>query len=230
MATPKLKNIEKTVEKLTELDFFRNFAIVSFNRHVNAVYHLSTEEHVAAKRALLITISDTQISIANKQLLFFFSLQKFTQQTEETPYLTAQTELSDPNMVRVKVQLSPSLLYFPDGMSVGKRYIQVPHVDESKLHLLKNFKFTHGDVIRLYVFGDKKQIKVRAISVEEGNRAINELLKIVVEKKKKGTAEKHGYTGKLPEDKPPGRLLGITSTCNELHIYHPHERPWTLFV
>jgi hypothetical protein len=229
MSTP-IANVEKTVENLEGLAFFRNFAKLTFNRHIEAVYHADSDTHKDARRALLITDKDTQISIANKQLLFFFSLQKFTQQTEETQYLTAGTVPSDPEMIYLKVQLSPSLLYFPNGQSVGKRYIQVPHIDESKLGNLKDFKFTHGAIKRLYVFADKKQIAVLAIDEAEGNRAINELLKLVLDKWKLGMAEDHAFTGKPPKDKAAPKLSGITSTCNELHVYYPHYRPLTLFV
>jgi hypothetical protein len=229
MSSP-IVNTERTIENLEGVAFFRNFAKLTFNRHIEAVYHDASDTHKDARRALLITDKDTQISIANKQLLFFFSLQKFTQQTEETQYLTQGFEMPDPNMIYLKVQLSPSLLYYPGGQSVGKRYIQVPHIDESKLANLKDFKFTHGAITRLYVFGDRKQIKVKAIDETEGNRAINELLKLVLDKWKLGSAEDHAFTGRPPRDKTAPKLLGITSTCNELHIHYPNEKMITLFV
>lgn len=229
MASP-IKDVDKTVEALTNLSFFRTFAQAAFNRHVQAVYWKDSDDHKDAKKALLITNQDTQISIANKQLLFFFSLQKFTQQTEETQYLTMGTALSDPDMIYLKVQLSPSLLYYPEGQSVGKRYIQVPHVDEAKLGNLKNFKFIHGSITRLYVFADRKQIKVQAIDENEGNRAINSLLELVLDKWKLGTAENHAFTGKPPKDKKTPRLQGVTSSCNELHIHYPRGKPITFFV
>jgi hypothetical protein len=229
MATP-IANVEKTIENLEGVAFFRNFAKLTFNRHIEAVYHDASDTHKDARRALLITNKDTQISIANKQLLFFFSLQKFTQQTEDKISFAKGTADSDPNMIWLKVQLSPSLLYKSDGSPVGKRYIKIPHIDESKLGDLKNFKFTHGSVTRLYSFADKKQIKVKAIDETEGNRAINELLKLILDKWKLGTAEDHGYTGKPPKDVIKPDLEGITSKCHELHIHYPHERSITLFV
>lgn len=228
--TSSIVNPERTIENLEGVAFFRNFAKLTFNRHIEAVYHNDSDEHKNARRALLITDKDTQISIANKQLLFFFSLQKFTQQTEETQYLTQGTALPDPEMIYLKVQLSPSLLYYSNGQSVGKRYIQVPHIDESKLGNLKDFKFTHGAITRLYVFADRKQLKVKAIDEDEANRAINELLKLVLDKWKLGTAENHAFTGRPPKDKSAPKLVGITSSCNELHVYYPNERMITLFV
>jgi hypothetical protein len=225
-----IKDYEKTAAALEGVAFFRNFAKATFNRHVEAVYWKEIEAHQDARKALLITDKDTQISIANKQLLFFFSLQKFTQQTEETQYLTAGSVPSDPEMIYLKVQLSPSLLYFPGGQPVGKRYIQVPHVDEAKLGSLKGFKFKHGSITRLYVFPDKKQIKVQAFDEIEGNKAINSLLGLVLDKWKVGTAEDHAYTGKPPRDKSGNRLTGITSTCNELHIHYPHQKAITFFT
>lgn len=230
MSTPPIKDLDKTVAALEGVAFFRNFAKLIFNRHVEAVYYKNSDTHVEARRALLITDKDTQISIANKQLLFFFSLQKFTQQTEETQYLTSRTALGDPDMIYLKVQLSPSLLYFSNGSPVGKRYIQVPHIDESKLGNLKDFQFTHGAVSRLYVFADRKQIKVKAIDEKEADRAINELLKLVLDKWKLGNSENHAFTGKPPKDKSAPKLLGITSTCNELHVHYPYQRPLTFFV
>jgi hypothetical protein len=228
--TSSIVNPERTIENLEGVAFFRNFAKLTFNRHIEAVYHNDSDEHKNARRALLITDKDTQISIANKQLLFFFSLQKFTQQTEETFSFAKGTADGDPNMVKLKVQLSPSLLYYPNGQSVGKRYLEIPHIDESKLGDFKNFTFTHGSVTRLYCFADKKQIKVKAIDEAEGNRAINELLKLVLNRWKLGTAEEHGYTGRPPKDAPSPKLLGITSKCHQLHVFHPYERPYTLFV
>lgn len=229
MSSP-IVNSEKTIENLEGVAFFRNFAKLTFNRHVEAVYHDSSDSHKDARRALLITDKDTQISIVNKQLLFFFSLQKFTQQTEDKISFAKGTADSDPNMIWLKVQLSPKLLYTANGSPVGKRYIKVPHVDESKLGDLKNFTFTHGSVTRLYTFADKKQLKVKAISEDEGNRAINELLKLVLDKWKLGTAEDHGYTGRPPKDIVKPYLEGITSKCHELHIHYPNERSMTLFV
>jgi hypothetical protein len=229
MLTP-IANVEKTVKNLEGLAFFRNFAKLTFNRHIEAVYHADSDTHKDARRALLITDKDTQISIANKQLLFFFSLQKFTQQTEDRISFAKGTAPSDLDAIWLKVQLSPSILYYPNGQSVGKRYIRVPHIDESKLADLKDFKFVHGSVTRLYAFGDKKQIKVEAINEDEGNRAINELLKLVLKDWKLGTAEEHGYTGRPPKDTAKPKLEGITSKCHELHVHYPNERSLTLFV
>lgn len=222
--TPPIKDLDKTVKSLEDLSFFRSFAAAAFNRHVEAVYYKNTDADKDAKRALLITPKDTQISICNKQLLFFFSLQKFTQQTEERISFAKGTDPIDPEMIRLKVQLSPALLYHKNGSPIGKRYISVPHIDESKLANLKNFTFTHGSTIRLYCFGDRKQIKVEAIDEAEGNRAINELLKLVRDDKKLGTAEEHGYTGKPPKDTTKPILHGIKSTANQLHIKYPGDR------
>ena len=228
--TDQLKNTEQTIANLEGLAFFRNFAKLTFNRHVEAVYHRNTEENIQARRALLITDKDTQISIANKQLLFFFSLQKFTQQTEDKISFAKGTAEKDPNMIRLDVQLSPSLLYTKSGTSVGKRYISVPHIDESKLGNFRDFTFIHGSITRLYCFADKKQIKVKAISEEEGNRAINQLLKLVQPEWILGTAEEHGFTGKPPKDMGKPLLDNIQSKCHELHIHYPNLKSITFFV
>jgi hypothetical protein len=230
MGTPPIKDLEKTVAALEGVAFFRNFAKLTFNRHVEAVYYKNSDTHTEARRALLITDKDTQISIANKQLLFFFSLQKFTQQTTEKISFAKGTAESDPNMIRARIQLSPSLLYTKTGSPVGKRYIQVPHIDESKLANLKNFTFTHGSVIRLYTFADKKQIKVQAITKEEGDRAINELLKLVQTEWNLGSSEEHSYTGNPPKDIEVPLLQGLTSRCHEIHVYYPYQRNLTIFV
>lgn len=225
-----LKKQEETIKALAELAAFKNFAKLTFNRHINSVYFKQSEAHIEARKALLITDADSQISIANKQLLFFFSLQKFTQQTTEKMSFAKGMAPKDPFMLRLKVQLSPSLLYKKDGTPIGKRYISVPHVDESKLGDLKDFTFTHGIVTRLYAFADRKQIKVEAISEDEGNRAINELLKLVEPQWKLGSAEEHGYTGKPPKDSTLPDLYGIKSKCYELHIYYPNTSAITLYV
>jgi hypothetical protein len=230
MTTPLIKDLDKTVAALEGVTFFRNFAKLTFNRHVEAVYHQNIDSHIEARRALLITDKDTQISIANKQLLFFFSLQKFTQQTTEKISFAKGTAAGDPNMIRMKVQLSPSLLYKKDGTPVGKRYISVPHIDESKLGNLNNFTFTHGIVTRLYCFADRKQIKVEAISETEANRVINELLKLVETKWLLGSSESHAYTGNPPKDIKLPDLYNVTSKCHELHIYYPNSRAITIFV
>jgi hypothetical protein len=230
MSNPPIANLDQTISNLEGLAFFRNFAKLTFNRHVHGAYYSDSETHQEARRALLITDKDTQISIANKQLLFFFSLQKFTQQTEDRISFAKGTAPSDPYMIWLKVQLSPSKLYKENGSPIGKRYIKVPHIDESKLADLKDFTFIHGGVTRLYTFADKKQIKVKAINESEGNRAINELLKLVLKDWKLGTAEEHGYTGRPPNDAALPELSGIKSTCHELHVHYPHERSLTLFV
>ena len=228
--TDQLKNTEQTIANLEGLAFFRNFAKLTFNRHVEAVYYRNTEDNIQARRALLITDKDTQISIANKQLLFFFSLQKFTQQTEERISFAKGTAQKDPNMIRVKIQLSPKLLYGEDGQPLGKRYISVPNIDESKLGELRNFTFKHGSITRLYCFADRTQIKVCAFDEAEGDRAINAALKLVLSDKKLGTSEEHSFTGKPPKDTKTPLLMGVTSVCNELHLYYPNQRAVTLFV
>jgi hypothetical protein len=225
-----LKNQDETVSALEGLAFFRNFAILTFNRHVEAVYYKNTETHTEAKRALLITAKDTQMSIANKQLLFFFSLQKFAQQTDERVNIAKGMAEKDPNMVKLKVRLQPAKLYKPDGTEYGQRYISVPHIDESKLGNLRDFTFKHGMVIRLYVFADKKQIKLFAHTETEGDRAINELLKLVDKKWLLGTSEEHSYTGRIGKDVKDLDLTGITSKAVALLVTHPHERPYTVFV
>jgi hypothetical protein len=228
--TAPIKDLEKTVAALEGLAFFRGFAQLAFNHHVNAIYWKATDDHKAAKRALLITNSDTQISIANKQLLLFFSLQKFTQQTEDKISFAKGTADGDPDMIRAKIQLNPALKYKADGSTVGYRYISVPHVDEARLGDLRDFYFIHGSITRLYCFADKKQIKVMAIDEKEGNRAINELLKLVQPKWKLGTAEEHGYTGKPPKDVKEPDLLGIKSQAAELQLSDAHGKLYKIFI
>lgn len=225
-----LKNLEATKEAVSALKLLTKFAETAFNRHVEGVYYSNSEEHKLAKKALLITEKDTQLSIVNKQLLFFFSLQKFTQQTEERISFAKGTAPTDPEMIRIKVQLSPSLLYGKDGQPIGKRYISVPHVDESQLSNFKDFTFTHGSVTRLYCFADKKQIKVEAIDQNEGDKAINALLKLVQKEWKLGSSEEHSYTGRPPKDTTKPLLEGLTSKCNQLHIYYPNQKRTVFYV
>jgi hypothetical protein len=225
-----IKDYERTAAALEGVAFFRNFAKATFNRHVEAVYWKDIEAHQDARKALLITDKDTQISIANKQLLFFFSLQKFSQQVTEHISFAKGTADKDPNMVKLRVQLSPSLLYDKNGVSIGKRYIRVPHIDESKLGNFRDFKMTHGSTTRMYTFADKKYIKVGVVDEAEGDRVINQLLKIVQTEWKVGTSEQHSYTGKMPADIAKPLLQGITSKCHELHVIHPYERPYVVYV
>jgi hypothetical protein len=227
--TDLLKDPQKTIENLENLQQFKNFAKIAFNHHVNSIYYKNTEEHKQAKRALLITDKDSQISIANKQLLLFFSLQKFEQSVEEK-LLYSKDMPNDPEMISAKIKLNPSKKYTDDGKSVGCRYIKVPHVDESKLGNLRDFKFTHGNICRLYTFADKKQIKVYAISETEGNKAINALLELVQDKYKLGTAEEHGYTGIPPKDQKDVSLKGITSKGTAIHVSDKHGKLYSVFI
>jgi hypothetical protein len=229
-ATRVLKDPEKTIVALENAQFSNSFAQATFNRHVEAVYWKDTAAHKDARRALLITDKDLILQRIEKQMIFFFSLQNFTQQTEEKISFAKGTAEGDPNMVRLKVQLSPSLLYKKDGTSVGKRYISVPHIDESKLGEFRNFRMVHGMIIRIYAFADKKQIKVLVKDEAEGDRVINELLRIIIPKWRLGTSEEHSYTGKPPKDVKDYDLVGITSKCHQLHVFHPHERPYTFYV
>jgi len=225
-----LKNERSVIAGLENIAFFRNFARLAFNRHIKAIYYKNDDTHKQAKRALLITSKDTQLSIVNKQLLFFFSLQKFAQQTEERVNIAKGLEDKDPNMVKLKIRLQPSKLYKLDGTMYGQRYISVPHIDESKLGNFRDFTFKHGMVIRLYVFSDKKQIKVFAFTETEGDRVINELLKLVRKDKLLGTSEQHSYTGRIGKDVKELDLTGITSKAVALLISHPYERPYTVYV
>lgn len=225
-----IKDLDKTVAALEGVAFFRNFAKLTFNRHVEAVYYKNSDTHLEAKRALLITDKDTQISIANKQLLFFFSLQKFAQETEERVNIAKGMGEKDPNQVKLRVRVNPSRMYKPDGTRYGYRYLRVPHIDESKLGNLRDFTFKHGMVIRLYVFADKKQIKLFAYDEAEGDRAINQLLKLVKDEWIIGTSEQHSYTGRMGKDVEDLDLTGITSKCNALLVQNPYESPYTIYV
>lgn len=230
MANPPIKNLEKTVENLENLAQFTNFAKLVFNEHVNAVYYKNSEEHVQAKKALLIKDRDSQISICNKQLLFFLSLQKLEQQVSDKFVLNSGNVDKDPSMITAEVKLNPSLKYKKDGTPTGTRQIKIPHVDESKLGNLRDFKFTHGKVAVIYSFADKKQIKVLSIDEKEGLRAINELLKIVDSKWLLGSAEEHCYMGKMPKDMKDGDLHGLTSKGTALHISDFHGKLYTVFI
>lgn len=229
MANPPIKNLEKTVENLENLAQFTNFAKLVFNEHVNAVYYKNTEEHVQAKKALLIKDKDSQISICNKQLLFFLSLQKLEQQVSDKFILGNMEKVSLDGMLTGEIKLNPSIKY-KDGKSVGTRQIKVPHLDESKLGNLRNFTFTHGKTVVIYKFDSRKMIKVLAIDKAEGIRAIGELLKIVESKHILGKPEDHCYVGNMPKDMKDGDLHGIPSKGTAIHISDTHGKLYTVFI
>jgi hypothetical protein len=227
--------IEKSVTKLEKLAQNKAFSKVAFNHHVSSVYYKEIDAHKQARDALLIKDDDTLLMQVNKKLDFFFCLQKFEQVIEE--HLLANPRFAkdpDPNAINLEVKLNPSIKYKKDKkgrvISVGTRQISVPHVDMAKLGDFRDFKFRHGNVKVVYIFDDKKQINVRAYTKEDGLKAVNQLLKLVEDKWKLGTAEHHCYISMASESTAHGDLHGLYSKGTALHVGNNHGKIWTVFV
>lgn len=229
-----IKNVTQTTAELNNLQQLIAFSQLVFNRHVSDVYYKNSEEHKLAKAALLIRDNDTYPAINTKVSLFFLALQHLSNDVEEIIAVNSKFREKDPEAISGRIKLNPKKKYKKGEngkqISIGCRYIEVPHIDESKLWELRGFTFIHGNCVCLYTFKDKKQIKVLAHTTEEGLKAVNHLLKIVDPKWKVGTAEEHCYTANGAKDMAKGDLHGITSKATGIHIGDIHGKKYTVFI
>jgi hypothetical protein len=217
-----LINVDTTIERLEGVELFRNFMRGTFNEYVKQCFYKNSPEHSIARKTLLITEKDTQISIANKQLAFWFTLQKFTQEREEKILIGKGFAIKDDedySNIYAKVRLVPRNK-FVDGRNSGYRYIQIPHIDPAKLGNLRDFTFTFGREVLTYTFADKRKIKVKALTREIGHKTINKLLDLVLDDWKVGTSEEHSAPATVPNDIPDGDLHGRIANGTHLLVYN----------
>ena len=224
-----IKNEAKTIEKLENLSAFTTFAKKVFNDHVESVYFKQSEEHKIARKALLVTNEDSQISIANKQLLFFLSLQNLAQNVNDI-YQMDRSAAKDAGMISARIRLVPRKLYDAEGKNRGYRYIKIPHVDESKLGNLRDFEFRHGNVTVLYNFADGSKLRLYTHDRASGDKAINALLTIVQDKWIQGTSEEHSYLGVPPKDRKKNEYQGEYSKGKALLVQNNHGSLYLLHL
>jgi hypothetical protein len=131
--------------------------------------------------------------------------------------------------VSVKISMKPDKSYNRNQKSTGTQYLNIPHIDESKLDALRDFYFTYGKWECVYQFAPVsglsigKQIKIRSKTKKEGIRAIDELLKIVRLDMIKGDAKTHcTYT-----QKDKHSLDGIRATVKDWEIVSNKNLPVT---
>jgi hypothetical protein len=225
-----IANFEKTKTKLEDLKFLINFAKLVHNEHVYACYSGSGEINDLAKKGLLIRDTDNLPTIAIRILLFFLSLQKLEHGVTDIVAYAKGYKPTEPDILFGRVKLNPSKKYDEEKRSIGCRYVKVPHIDEAKIADLHGFSLAHGNVTRLYSFADGKQIKVKVISVTEGDRVINQLLKIVKKDWVIGSSEEHSFTGDPPKDVKDHKLKGITSRGTAIHLNDNHSDLYTIFL
>jgi hypothetical protein len=228
--TSPIKNEDKTIDNLEALKLLTNFAKLTFNDHIYSVYSGKSEANQKAKAALLIKDNDSMPIITNKVLLFFLALQKLETSVQEHYRVSTNFKEKDPEMIRGTIKLNPALKYNAKGNSVGTRQIEIPHLDESRIHELRGFQFKHGKTIVLYTFTSGKQIKLNAYDEAEGKKALATLIKLVDPKWLAGSVEDHAYIGKKGKDVPNGDLFGIVSKATAIHVSDLHGKLYTVFI
>lgn len=104
------------------------------------------------------------------------------------------------NGIRIKIYLKLSRSINKNGKPSGRQSITLNHVDEDKTDLLKDFTFVYGDEVCVYKFDSGKSILINAKDKKEGVKAINKLMKAVIEPMKKRVtfANLPSKSGKTP--------------------------------
>ena len=105
------------------------------------------------------------------------------------------------------------------GNAIGTQTISIPHVDESKLDVLKDFYLVYGNMRCVYKFSSGKLIKVNVKDEKEALRVVNKLLQVVKPEMNQGTAKAHGIFTQLPEDGEGHELVGERGKLFNVYVF-----------
>jgi hypothetical protein len=119
-----------------------------------------------------------------------------------------------------EIRLKPNKQYI-DGVQVGYYRINVPHALKDKWQQIAGYTQTFGNITALYVFGDRRQIKINVSTEAEGHRCINHLLKLVDPAVLNGSSEEHSYIGRRAKNRKKHKLEGLLGTANQIKQKFP---------
>lgn len=210
-----------TNERLEEQQRLMNFAIRFHNPKVMESYGHKTDEDTKKLISLmLITDKDSLITALFRMNNFYNVADRSTKEYLDYP---GQSIVKRANAGIVGELRLNSAKKYVNGKPVGTYRVKIPHFNEDLVASLRGFQQEFGNVRMLYVFADKKQLKVNVSSEKEGFRVLNYLLKAVDAKKRLGTAEEHAYKGNMPPDAEPHKLTGLTLAAKSVNVIYPNK-------
>ncbi|PSB57758.1 hypothetical protein [Chamaesiphon polymorphus] len=92
--------------------------------------------------------------------------------------------------ITIKIAIKPKGSVNKSSKPVGTQYITLPHVDKSKTQELEGFSFIYGREHCVYKFSFGRPITINVLNRDEGVKAINRLMKTVVDPMKRRVTEK----------------------------------------
>jgi hypothetical protein len=119
-----------------------------------------------------------------------------------------------------EIRLKPNRQYI-DGVEVGYYRLNIPHALESKWKEIQGYTQVFGNITVLYIFGDRRQIKINVSTEAEGHRCMNLLLKLVDPAVLNGSSEEHSYIGRRAKNRKKHKLEGLTGTANQIKQKFP---------
>lgn len=125
------------------------------------------------------------------------------------------------NGIKIKINLKLSRSTNNNNKPSGSQSITLNHVDEDKTGTLKDFTFVYGDESCVYKFDSGKRISIYAKDKKEGVKAINKLMKAVIETKKK--CVKVADLEQSNPKKDPHSLSGIKASFDDFQVLDGDE-------
>jgi hypothetical protein len=191
-----------------------------FNAKVSEAYgHRQDPTGKTLLSALVIDENDSTLDRVEKMMIFFLVCERLP--LTATGLITEGSGIGrsiDVTTAQVRIK-SPKK--YADKKAIGYYYVRVPHAVETAWETLRGYRQTYGKITALYVFADKRQIKINVKDEKEGHRCINHLLKVVDPKRLIGTSEKHTHFSHPPPDKKPPRIDGLTAEANQITLLLP---------
>jgi hypothetical protein len=210
-----------TNELLSEQQGLINFAIKFHNAKVMEAYgHKKDEESQKIISLMLLTEKDSLVVSLYKMNNFYNVADRATR--EYIDYPGQSIVKRSPAGIIGEVRLVGTKKHV-NGKPVGSYRVKIPHFKEELVASVRDYHQEFGNVRMLYVFADKKQLKVNVSTEKEGWRVLNHLLKAVDPAKKLGTAEEHAYKGNMPPDAEPHKLTGLTMTAKAIRVIYPDK-------
>lgn len=199
----------------------------AFNIQVAEAYaHRTDPEGQRRNRLLRINPEKDPIGRAQFKMDFFYKVDgRLTAQIPQ-PVSEGSRVIRSEQVTMAELRLKPSKKLI-NGSPAGYYRVTVPHMLADKWEALIGYEQEFGNQTMLYVFGDKRQIKINVSSEKEGHRCINHLLRVVDPAFICGTSEEHTYVGRRAKNAKPHRLTGLKAAANLATIRFPDKTEYS---